>query len=1258
MEGPAKDAGRDQVPEEVRRKTAPAPPEEVREARERLDAWTREVVAWHFDPATGSPFWLEKARELGFDPRREVRGFEDLDRFAPFEDVWLRGGDPRRWIPKGLAGRPAFVFETGGSTGVPKGRVSMEDHDIDYEAFSAGLSPAAFPPGADWLSIGPTGPRRLRLAVEHLAQVRGGICFHVDMDPRWVIKVMKHGWMQVLEAYKEHVIDQALSELKGHSTIRCLFTTPKLLEALCEKVSLKAVGITGIFCGGTSMTSQFHRFAREELLEGVEFVPTYGNTLMGLACHKPYVPEDGYRITYYPPSPRAVLRVVDPDRPERDVGYGERGRVKLATLTKETFIPGFLERDEATRVPPIALYPWDGVQDVKPFSRFESTVVEGVYSMAVHLPILRAGRPYRSVDRAIVRDHRTGEPVAEVSQANPGLVARDLSRAGEGLRALRAIPARELIARSAAASRAFLEERLPLDDGDEGPEDYLRRLSATTGLPRALARKNMAKVAAALARAGEVIAGLTRGLEPEALDGQAAGGSRPVSGWAPVARSLGAVLPSNSPGVHTLWTPAVAMKTPLVLKPGREEPWTPHRVIQAFIRAGVPASALSLYPGGHNAAGEVIRRCDRVLLFGDASTVRPWEGDRRIQLHGPGYSKVVLGPDAARRWEDHLDLMVSSILENGGRSCINASAVWTPAHGREIAEALGALLAAVEAHAPEDDRACLAAFPDPGVARRISGAIDAALGSPGAEDVTARLRGSGRLVERHGATWILPTVVRCDDPEHPLANREFLFPYASVVEAPAEEIAGPAGTEPGGDGGHRGRGPAARAHRGAPRRPAEPGAHPHLAHPARGAPRGQPLRAPLPPPGAAGGRGRRRGGRMTLGPGSFEFEPRTRISFGEGAVSGLAEAVRRAGADRVLVVTDPGIVRAGHAGRAREALGGGLHPRARLRGRGREPRRGLRWRPRWRRRAPPAPAAWWRWAAGAPWTAPRRRPSSSPAGAGRPTTAGSARCRATSRRWWPSPPPPGPGARCSRRRSSPGAITRPAPAARDAPLGPPARTPRGGARPGAGRHRPPGGDRPRRASTPWPTRWSRTSPPARPPSRGSSPGRPSASSPARSGRRSARPPTWAPAGRCSSAPAWRASPSSTPCWGRRTPAPTPSPRARGAAHGLAVGILLPHVVRFNGKRPEADARYAELLSSLNGSAPRPEGGGGSASERLASALDGFLQAAGLPRSLREIDVTDADLEPMAREAEGQWTARFNPRPVLAADLLEIYRSAL
>jgi hypothetical protein len=355
-------------------------PTAVRAMQEKLDAHVRDIVRWHFDPATGSPFWLERAKSFDFDPMTEVNGYKDLDKFGFFQDEWLRGGPVRRWVPKAYEKSPIYTFETGGSTGVPKSRINVNDFRIDYENFSETLPDEYFPKGADWLHVGPSGPRRLRLAIEHLAQHRGGMCFMVDLDPRWVIKLIKNRQMDQMEAYKRHVIDQALILLKAHPGIKCLFTTPKLLEALCEKVNLKTMGITGVFCGGTEMTPQFHRFAVEELLDGIYFAPTYGNTLMGLATHKiPVDPADNYAIIYYPPCPRAMIEVVNPDQPDQLVEYGATGRVRLTTLTKEFFMPRFLERDEAEREKPCAAYPWDGVRNVRPFSKFATTVVEGVY---------------------------------------------------------------------------------------------------------------------------------------------------------------------------------------------------------------------------------------------------------------------------------------------------------------------------------------------------------------------------------------------------------------------------------------------------------------------------------------------------------------------------------------------------------------------------------------------------------------------------------------------------------------------------------------------------------------------------------------------------------------------------------------------------------------------------------------------------------------------------------------------------------------
>jgi len=352
----------------------------IADAQSTLDAHVREIIAWHFSPDTGTPFWLDWAAKEGKDPVTAVQSFADLTQFFPhFEDDWLRFEQPERWVPAAFKGRPYSIFETGGTTGMPKQRLSWDDYKTDYSNFSDSLSDSDFPRGENWLMMGPTGPRRLRLAIEHLANVRGGSCYFVDLDPRWVKKLIANGEFDQAKNYMKHVIDQAVLILKNRE-VSALFTTPRLLETLSEAISIPEAGIKGVFCGGTEMNPQMVRFLIEEVLEGeATFMPVYGNTLMGLAHSIPLSADDGYSITYHAPQPRAVLRVVDPDQTTQTVDTGAWGRVELTTLTQEFFMPRFLERDEAIRRAPCAAYPWDGVGDVRPFGASTQKIVEGVY---------------------------------------------------------------------------------------------------------------------------------------------------------------------------------------------------------------------------------------------------------------------------------------------------------------------------------------------------------------------------------------------------------------------------------------------------------------------------------------------------------------------------------------------------------------------------------------------------------------------------------------------------------------------------------------------------------------------------------------------------------------------------------------------------------------------------------------------------------------------------------------------------------------
>jgi len=404
----------------------------------------------------------------------------------------------------------------------------------------------------------------------------------------------------------------------------------------------------------------------------------------------------------------------------------------------------------------------------------------------LHIPILRHGQPYESIEQIEIVHHATRDAVARVSQANSGIIVRDIHRMADDV--LERFTVSELLGLCRKAADLFMNATLPVGGEAQSFDDYTGQLSATTGMPIAYCRSNAQKIRRVLAEMDVVLAGLTRGLDLGLLDrGFGTQGGRTLSFYRE-GRIFGAVLPSNSPGVHGLWLPAIALKVPVVLKPGREEPWTPCRIIEALSAAGVPRQAFGFYPTDHAGANELLRLTHRSMLFGDASTTRPWQGDARVELHGPGYSKVLFGDDTADDWEEYLDLMESSIAANCGRSCINASGVWTPCHGQEIAEALSERLGRVEALPASDPNASVAAFADPQLAERIAAVIDNDLRIDGAIDLTARRRGSGPLVTQGGCSYLLPTIVWCTDREHPLANREFLFPYAAVVECPTTEM--------------------------------------------------------------------------------------------------------------------------------------------------------------------------------------------------------------------------------------------------------------------------------------------------------------------------------------------------------------------------------------------------------------------------------------------------------------------------------------
>jgi acyl-CoA reductase-like NAD-dependent aldehyde dehydrogenase len=405
----------------------------------------------------------------------------------------------------------------------------------------------------------------------------------------------------------------------------------------------------------------------------------------------------------------------------------------------------------------------------------------------IHIPVLRWGEPYKSLDIDKVQHFITGEPLAEVSRANSGLVGRDMRFSQRARDVLREIPIAQLLQMVKKAADLYAEAELPLGDGTQTPDQFARMQSATTGLPEHMCRFNMKKNHFVLNQMDRILDCLTRGLDLNILSRGYGVESRgvPVSYQAqsPV---LGLVLPSNSPGVHTLWLPIIPMQIGLVLKPGPQEPWTPYRMAQAFYQAGIPKQAIAIYPGLGDIGAAVLQHCPRSLIFGGTATVEQYRGNPRVQAHGPGFSKIILGDDKVDDWRKYLDIMADSVFINSGRGCINCSGVWVSRHAREIAEALAERIGPVEPLPPEDPKSALAAFTVPGQADAVWADIEKDLKAPGTHHLTAKF--GPRLVKKERCDYLRPTVVLCDSPEAPISKKEYMFPFVTVVQCPQEKM--------------------------------------------------------------------------------------------------------------------------------------------------------------------------------------------------------------------------------------------------------------------------------------------------------------------------------------------------------------------------------------------------------------------------------------------------------------------------------------
>jgi acyl-coenzyme A synthetase/AMP-(fatty) acid ligase len=343
------------------------------------DEHVRRMMRWHFDPLTGSKFWLDRRDRLGFDPIEDVQGIDDVMRFPNLVDE-LRDVPMEDLIPRGLPSSEQIfaVYESGGTTGAPKRFVMFEQWFDQYMQWENAHYPADGE--GNMLAVCPSGPHMIGEYSKRIAQARGGVRFSVDLDPRWVKRLAGMGDTDGASAYVDHVVDQAELVLRSQD-IAFLLTTPPLLARMVERSSLRALiaeKVRLVIWTGAHMDLDTLDYLSAQILPGVEFRGSYGSTTVLSGTVQRAGVEGDSDVVFDSYDPFVFYRVVDPDTGD-PVGIGDEGSVVMNYITKFGLVPNSLERDRATRVESRSGV-GDSVKDIHPVAEVAGQrAIEGVY---------------------------------------------------------------------------------------------------------------------------------------------------------------------------------------------------------------------------------------------------------------------------------------------------------------------------------------------------------------------------------------------------------------------------------------------------------------------------------------------------------------------------------------------------------------------------------------------------------------------------------------------------------------------------------------------------------------------------------------------------------------------------------------------------------------------------------------------------------------------------------------------------------------
>ncbi|WP_273325291.1 aldehyde dehydrogenase family protein [Vallitalea guaymasensis] len=313
-------------------------------------------------------------------------------------------------------------------------------------------------------------------------------------------------------------------------------------------------------------------------------------------------------------------------------------------------------------------------------------------------------------------------------------------------------------------------------------DDYINIVVESTGLPVSYVKEGQAVIYYYFKNIGNILKAQSPNMSLDVYNEHMYMKGNKTIGWIKDGIDVGVISPSNNSTVHTVWMMALAMKSQIMIKPSLNEVFTPLRIIQSLLDAGLPKEFVCFLPGNHKITNKILSTTSKGILFGSSDVIdRYKKGFPNVKYYGPGSSKLFVDEDSGVDFDKVVTHAIDGIMSYGGKGCISISSIICTKDGRKYSDSIAEKLSHTHIYNPLDTKAIIPAVKETNLCTALNKYIQIMV-DLGAENMSQKYIGSDPYVVSENCNYLLPTVLYME-PTHPMFGIELPFPFVTVTSA-------------------------------------------------------------------------------------------------------------------------------------------------------------------------------------------------------------------------------------------------------------------------------------------------------------------------------------------------------------------------------------------------------------------------------------------------------------------------------------------